>query len=272
MNNKIALSWINNHWVDNKIYKESFNPANGEVIGMYADGGKQEAVAAIAAAKKAFKDSEWRTNRQLRYKVLNQLADQFELFHDRLVQMLMLENGKVRSEAELEFGFVAPKLRFYAALSLTEYGRALETRPGSFSMLLMEPIGVAGIIAPWNSPIILLVRSLAPALAAGCTVAIKMPSQTAQLNNLMCEVFASVKDLPSGVINLFTESGNEGAAFLIESPDVPTISYTGSTRTGKILMRNGAPQLKRFGFELGGKTPMIVFDDANMEVTLPTLE
>src|SRR5215203_62509 len=116
MNNKIALSWINNHWVDNKIYKESFNPANGEVIGMYADGGKEEAVAAIAAAKKAFKDSEWRTNRQLRYKVINQLADQFELFHDRLVQMLMLENGKVRSEAELEFGFVAPKLRFYAGL------------------------------------------------------------------------------------------------------------------------------------------------------------
>jgi len=83
---------------------------------MYADGGKEEAVAAIAAAKKAFKDSEWRTNRQLRYKVINQLADQFELFHDRLVQMLMLENGKVRSEAELEFGFVAPKLRFYAGL------------------------------------------------------------------------------------------------------------------------------------------------------------
>ena len=102
MNNKIALNWINNQWVDNKNYKESFNPATGEVIGMYADGGKQEAMAAITAAKKAFKDSEWKTNRQLRYKVINQLADQFELYHDRLVEMLMLENGKVRSEAEFE--------------------------------------------------------------------------------------------------------------------------------------------------------------------------
>src|SRR5688572_25053246 len=109
MNNKIALNWINSQWVDTKNHKESFNPATGEVIGMYADGGKQEGVAAIAAAKKAFKDSEWKSNRQLRYKVINQLADQFEVYHHRLVEMLMLENGKVKSEAEFEVGLVAPK-------------------------------------------------------------------------------------------------------------------------------------------------------------------
>lgn len=272
MKNKIALNWINNQWVDSKNHKESFNPATGEVIGQYADGGKQEVAAAIAAAKKAFKDSTWKTNRQLRYKVLNQLADQFELCHDRLVETLMLENGKVKSEAEFEFSLVAPKLRFYAALALTEYGRALETKPGSFSMVLSEPIGVAGIIAPWNSPIVLMVRSLAPALAAGCTAVIKMPSQTAQLNALLSEVFESVKDIPAGVVNLFTESGSEGAAYLIETPDVPVISYTGSTRTGQLLMRNGAANLKRFNFELGGKTPMLVFDDANLDIVLPTLE
>ena len=136
MKNKIALNWINNKWADNKNYKESFNPATGEVIGKYADGGKQEAMAAITAAKNAFKNSEWKSNRQLRYKIINQLADQFELYHDRLVEMLMLENGKVRSEAEFECGLVAPKLRFYAASALTQYGRALETKPGSFSMVL----------------------------------------------------------------------------------------------------------------------------------------
>ena len=87
-------------------------------------------------------------------------------------------------------------------------------KPGSFSMVLSEPTGVAGIIAPWNSPIILMVRSLAPALAAGCTAVIKMPSQTAQINALMSEVFESVKDVPAGVLNLFTESGSEGAALL----------------------------------------------------------
>jgi len=272
MKNRIALNWINNQWIDNKNHKESFNPANGEVIGSYADGGKQEAIAAITAAKKAFAAPGWKGNRQLRYKVINQLADQFELYHDRLVEMLMLENGKVKKEAEFECGLVATKLRFYAALALTDYGRALETKPGSYSMLLSEPIGVAGIIAPWNSPVILMVRSLAPALAAGCTVVIKMPSQTAQLNSLMCEIFESVMDIPVGVLNLFTESGHEGASLLVESPDVPTISYTGSSKTGQILMRNGAANLKRFCFELGGKTPMIVFDDVNLEAALPVLE
>jgi betaine-aldehyde dehydrogenase len=269
---KIALNWINNEWVDNKNYKDSINPSTGEVIGKFADGGKQEAVAAIAAAKKAFKETEWKNNRHLRYKVINQIADQFEVYHNRLIDALMMENGTIKGEAEMQFSLVIPKLRYYAALTLTDYGRALETKPGSFSMVLAEAIGVAGIIAPWNSPMILMVRSLAPALTAGCTVVIKMPSQTAQVNAIMSEVFESVKDVPKGVLNLFTESGSEGAAFLIESPDVPTISYTGSTRTGQILMRNGSPQLKRFGFELGGKTPMIVFDDANLDVALPTLE
>lgn len=272
MNSKIALHWINNQWVDNKNYNESFDPATGKVIGVYADGGKREAAVAVVAAKNAFQYSAWKTNRHLRYKVLNQLADQFELHYERLVEALMLENGKVRKEAEFECNMVAPKLRFYAALVLTQYGRALETKPGYFSMGLSEPIGIAGIIAPWNSPIILMVRSLAPALAAGCTVVIKMPSQTAQLNALMGEVFACVKDAPAGVLNLFTESGSEGAAFLVASPDVPAISYTGSTRTGQLLMRNGAAQLKRFNFELGGKSPMIVFNDANLNNALVALE
>ena len=145
MKNRIALHWIDNQWIDNNNYKESINPATGEVIGRYSDGGKHEATIAINAAKKAFKDSEWKINRQLRYKVINQLADQFELYHNRLVEALMLENGKVRNESEFECRLVAPKLRFYAALALTEYGRALETKPGSFSMVLSDPIGVAGI-------------------------------------------------------------------------------------------------------------------------------
>lgn len=272
MNNSVALNWIDNQWVDNKNHKESFDPATGKVIGKYADGGKPEAEAAIIAAKKAFNHSGWKSNRQLRYKVINQLADLFESHHDRLVEMLMLENGKVRAEAEFEIRLAVPKFRFYAALALTAHGRALETKPGSFSMLLSEPIGVAGIITPWNSPVILLVRSLAPALAAGCTTVMKMPSQSAQVSRQMNEIFESVKDVPPGVLNLFTESGFEGAAFLVESPDVPTISFTGSTKTGQALMRNGAPRLKRFCFELGGKTPMIVFEDANLDIALPTLE
>ncbi|QNK61116.1 aldehyde dehydrogenase family protein [Pedobacter sp. PAMC26386] len=269
---KTVLNWINGEWLESGEHKDSFNPANGLVIGKYADGGKIEAELAIAAAKEAFKKSDWKTNRHLRYKVLNELANQFEVYQNQLVDILTLENGKVRGEAEFEFSLVAPKLRYYAAQALTQTGRALETKPGSYSMVLTEAIGVAGIIAPWNSPLILMIRSLAPALAAGCTVVIKMPAQTAQINAKINEVFASVKSLPKGIINQFTESGSDGAAFIVESPDVPTVSYTGSTQTGKILMRNGASQLKKFGFELGGKTPMLVFDDANLDVAVPILE
>lgn len=270
--NKIALNWINGEWIDSASHKDSINPATGEKIGVYADGGLSEALNAITVAKEVHKNSDWKHNRHLRYKALNELADAFETNADRLKEILMLENGKVASEAAFEISLVAPKLRYFAAQVLTEYGRAMETQPGKFSMLLAESIGVAGIIAPWNSPIILMIRSLAPALAAGCTAVIKMPAQTAQTNYVINEVMASVKSLPKGVINQFTESGNDGAALMVESPDVPTISYTGSTSTGRILMQNGASNLKRFGFELGGKTPMLVFDDANLDVALPVLE
>lgn len=269
---QIALNWINGEWVDSQNHKDSINPATGEVIGKYADGGLKEAQDAIAAAKQAFHKTDWKNNRHLRYKVLNELADQFEAYHKELVDTLSLENGKIKGEAEFEFSLVASKLRYFAAQALTQFGRALETKPGSQSIVLTEALGVAGIIAPWNSPIILMIRSLAPALAAGCTAVIKMPAQTAQVNALMNKVFASVKSLPKGVINQFTESGSEGAALIVESPDTPTISYTGSTQTGKILMRNAAPQLKRLGFELGGKTPMIVFNDADLDQAVPTLE
>lgn len=265
------LNWINNEWVDSQIYKDSIDPATGEVIGRFANGGYDTAVAGIAAAKAAFQHSDWKSNRILRAKVLNELADAFEQYSEKLIRTLSLDNGKVKAEASMEVGMVPSKLRYYAALVLTQSGRALETSAGTFSMVLEEPIGVAGIIAPWNAPVILMVRSLAPALAAGCTVVIKMPAQTAQVNALLCEVFESVKSVPIGVINQFTESGHEGAAHLISSPDVPSISFTGSTATGKIMMRNGAEQLKRFGFELGGKTPMIVFDDADLLKTIPVL-
>jgi betaine-aldehyde dehydrogenase len=112
-----------------------------------------------------------------------------------LVEILALENGKIVDEARFEVAMAAPKLRFYAALALTEFGRAIQTEPGHYSTVYREPMGVAGIIAPWNSPIVLFIRSLAPALASGCTVVGKLPGWTAQTNARMCEVFAEVKSL-----------------------------------------------------------------------------
>lgn len=271
MTHSKALHWIEGAWRDSPVHLQSIDPATAASIGTYADGGEAEARLAVGAAHRAFTTTAWATDRALRSKVLHELADAFERNADALVEMLSTENGKVRAEARFEASMVPPKLRYYASVAMTEYGRALEPRPGAFSMVLRQPVGVAGIIVPWNSPVVLMVRSLAPALAAGTTVAIKMPGQTAQTNALVARIMSQAPSLPRGVINLFNESGAEGAKFLVASPDVPVISFTGSTATGRAISAAGAQHLKRFGLELGGKTPMLVFDDADLDAAIPKL-
>jgi betaine-aldehyde dehydrogenase len=267
-----ACHWIGGEWVDSKIRLISIDPATGKQIGTYADASEVEANLAIAIARKAFLETDWRHNRRLRARAINEMADVFETRMDDLVSILALENGKIVAEAKFEVGMVPQKLRFYAALALTESGRAVEISAGKYSMVLKQAVGVAGIIAPWNSPIVLFVRSLAPALAAGCTVVGKLPGWTAQTNAKMCELFAEVTTLPKGVINIFSELHSEGAKVIIESPLVPTISFTGSSRTGQAISAAGAKNLKRFGLELGGKTPVLIFDDADLDKALPTIE
>jgi betaine-aldehyde dehydrogenase len=268
----VARHWIGGEWVDSKNTLNSFNPATGEIIGTYADAGESEALRAIEVALKAFHDTEWREDRRLRAKAINEMADRFEQHADDLIDVLSLENGKIKPEAKFEVDMVPRKLRFYAALALADYGRAIETSPGKYSTVLRNAVGVAGVIAPWNSPVVLFIRSLAPALAAGCTVVGKLPGLTAQTNARMCEIFADVKSLPTGVLNVFSEMHSDGAKALIESPDVPTISFTGSSRTGQAISAAGAKNLKRFGLELGGKTPVLVFDDADLDKALPVIE
>ncbi len=268
----VAKNWIGGEWVDSAKHTDSINPATGEVIGSYADAGREDAIKAVAAAVKAFRETDWKDNRKLRARVLNQMADRFEARRDELVQILSLENGKIIADAEFEVDMLPSKLRYWASTVLTEYGRAAELSPGHLSIVIRSPIGVAGIVAPFNSPLLLTVRSLAPALAAGTTTAIKLPGNTAQINRLFSEVLSEVADLPKGVINIFSESGSEGSQFLMESPDVPVISFTGSTKTGKAISAVGAANLKRFGLELGGKTPMLVFDDVDVEATAPRIQ
>lgn len=267
-----ALNWIDGQFVGSPNIRNSIDPATHDVIGSYADAGLEAAQLGIEAAKRAFQHTHWPESVDLRAKVLNQLADAFERNQNELVELLALENGKVKGEAAFEVSMVAPKLRYYAAKAMVDGGRVITPKPGSISMILRQPIGVAGIIVPWNSPVVLAIRSLAPALAAGCTAVIKFPGQVAQVANLMSKVMAQAPDLPKGVINLFFESGPEGSALLVESPDVPVVSFTGSTRTGRAIAAAGAKHLKRFGLELGGKTPMILFDDADVDAALPILE
>jgi betaine-aldehyde dehydrogenase len=267
-----ANNWIGGEWVDSATRLESINPATGEVIGTYADGAADEANRAITIARKAFVETAWRGDRRLRARTLNEMADRFEARTQELVDMLALENGKVKSEARFEVDMVPKKLRFAAAMTLTEFGRAIQVEPGRYSTVLKEPIGVAGIVAPWNSPVVLFIRSLGPALAAGCTVVGKLPGWTAQTNALMCEVFASVQSLPKGVLNVFSGLHSGGVRAMIGHPLVPTISYTGSTKVGREISAAGAKNLKRFGLELGGKTPVLLFDDANLDKALPVVE
>ena len=267
-----ARHWIGGEWVDSSTHFDSFNPATSEKIGTYAEAGIEETDRAIAVALKAFKDGGWRSDRRLRAKAINEMADNFEAATDELIEILSLENGKVKPEARFEVEMVPQKLRFYAALALTDFGRAMETGPGRYTQVLREPMGVAGILAPWNSPVILFIRSLAPALAVGCTVVGKLPGLTAQTNAKMNALFAETTSLPRGVLNVLTEGGSKAARRIVEHPDVPTISLTGSSRTGQQIMANGAPNMKRFGGELGGKTPMLLFDDADLDKALPMVE
>jgi len=272
MNAAIALNWINGEWVDSGRYKDSYNPATGELIGAYADGGEKEAEAAITAAAAAFKRTPWHHDRMLRARALNEMADAFDKNADAIIDAIVRENGKTRYEAGFEVSMIAPKLRYSASLVRASSGRSLQSAAGKLSVIVSEPIGVAGIIVPWNAPSVLLIRSLAPALAAGATAAIKMPAQTAQVNALLAKVISEVTSLPKGVVNMFTESLDAGAKMLVNSPLVPVISYTGSTHVGRAIAEAGGKHLKRLNLELGGKSPMIVFDDADLEKVVPTLE
>lgn len=266
-----AEHFICGTWVKGGSLGESFDPATGESLGDFYDADLNTVRSAISAAHTAFTDTDWRREPAQRARALNAMADAVENRSEDLIGALCRENGKIHPEAAFEVSLCAPKLRYYAALALTDLGHAAETRPGVLSTLLKEPVGVAAIITPWNSPVILSIRSLAPALAAGCTAVVKMPAQTALTNALLGQVLGEVTELPDGVVNMFTESGDLGAKELVESRLTNVVSYTGSTAVGAKIMAAAAPQIKRVSLELGGKTPMLVFDDADLDQAIPTL-
>jgi acyl-CoA reductase-like NAD-dependent aldehyde dehydrogenase len=265
----VAKHWIDGEWLTSDKTSESINPATGEVLGQWADGGELEAEKSIAAARRAFDTSQWSRDRALRHRALNEMADRFDAHIDDLGSLVTKENGKKLSEGMLEAALPVMTLRHCAAQTLAETGISAEVAPGKWFSTYAEPAGVVGIIVPWNSPVVLCIRSLGPALAAGNAAAIKMPGQTALVANRMAEIIAETESLPKGVVNVFTESlGQTGAQYMVASSDVQVISYTGSTGVGRIIAAEGAPSLKRMNLELGGKTPMIVFDDADLDTAV----
>jgi betaine-aldehyde dehydrogenase len=268
---EVAKHWIDGEWIESDTVSESINPATGEVLGQWEDGGEAEARAAIEAARRAFDTSSWARDRNVRNQALIEMAEAFDARAEELGPLVTKENGKKLAEGMLEATVPGLTLRHTAGQALTDTGISAEVAPGQWYSTYGEPAGVVGVIVPWNSPVVLLIRSLAPSLAAGNTTAVKMPGQTALVANLVSQIMAEVKSLPRGVVNIFTESGNTGAPYLVASPDVQVISYTGSTLVGRMVAAAGAPTLKRMNLELGGKTPMIVFDDADLDATVPLL-
>ncbi len=267
----VAEHWIDGEWIGSDTVSESINPATGAVLGRWADGGEAEARAAIAAARRAFDTTPWSRDRGLRNQALSEMADRFDANAEKLGLLVTEEVGKKRDQGMFESTTAGGTLRHTAGQALTETGTSAEVAPGLWFSTYAEPAGVVAIIVPWNAPVALFIRSLAPALSAGNTVAVKMPGQTALVANLLSKIIAEVGSLPRGVVNIFTESGNTGAPYLVASPDVQVISYTGSIAVGRIVAANGAPTLKRMNLELGGKTPMIVFDDADLDSSVPML-
>lgn len=269
--NLTASHWIGGEWVTTNALFDSTNPANGELLGRAADGGADEARAAIAAAREVFDEGSWAASPRLRAAVLLNFAQRLEADIDPLADLLTLENGKLRRECAGEVEGAASELRYYAGMARIMAGRLVETAPGVTSLLSREAVGVAAIIVPWNAPLILLVRSLAPALAAGCTVVIKAAPQTALFMGRVIGHLAQVSQLPPGAVNLVFETGNEAAEEMVRSPDVDVISYTGSTAVGKKIMAAAAPTLKRLSLELGGKAAAVVCEDADLSIAIPAI-
>jgi betaine-aldehyde dehydrogenase len=267
-----AQHWIGGEWFSDGPRRESIDPATGDVIGYFHDAPVATMQKAIDCAYDAFGRSDWRNDAHRRAAALSHLADAFEARLDDVISMLCTENGKIRPEATFEASLIPRALRFAVGLSMHGFGRVLESRPGQQSMSIREPVGVAGLIIPWNSPAYLCIRALAPALAAGCTAVVKMPHQAAQTAALIARIVQSVSDIPAGVVNVVIESGADGARLLVDTPRVPTVSFTGSSVTGRAIARAAGGHLKRVGLELGGKTPHLIFDDADLSAALPVLE
>lgn len=270
---ELARHWIDGAWATSEsgAVAESINPSTGEVIGTFANGGTPEIERAIDAARRAFEESGWAHKPRLRAKVLLKFADLIEANHHELAVLLADEIGKPINGAHHEVAAGFKEFRYYAGLTRTIFGRTMEVDDGLFAWLAREPIGVSGIIVPWNAPVTLLVRSLAPALAAGCTSVVKAAGQSALINHAIFELLAQVDDMPAGVLNMIAETGSDVAKGMVASPEVDMISYTGSTHVGKIIMENAAGTLKRLSLELGGSAPVVVFADTNVDAMIPVI-
>lgn len=261
-----ALNLINGNWqaAASGAWGERHDPADGTWLGRHAASDRRDAEAAVAAARQAFEQPRWAQDPRLRQMVMLRWADRLEAQAEPLAELLTRENGKVLAQSRGEIAGAVSEIRYYAGLARYMPGHVFEVEPGTYSTLLKEPAGVVGIIVPWNAPVVLLIRALTPALAAGCTAVVKPAPQTALITARVIEALHACEGLPPGVVNLVSEDGHAVAQYLAESADVDVLSFTGSNATGQRIMAAAAPTMKKLSLELGGKSACLVFEDADV--------
>lgn len=260
--------WINGKWEDSKRGRTRpiLNPATEEAIAEVQDASAEDVDRAVRSAHEAFQDRRWSgLTKGERSKVLWKAAELIEQNAKELARVESDNTGKPYETLSLggDVPFSIDNMRFFAAAARNTQGTTSdEYMKGYSSILRREPVGVVGQVAPWNYPLMMAVWKIAPALAAGCTVVLK-PAPTTPLTTLMLAELLAEAGVPDGVVNVVT-GGNETGQALVEHPLVRMVSLTGSTATGKQVMRTAADTLKRVHLELGGKAPFVVFDDADL--------
>lgn len=268
---EIKKMYINGQWVESETGKtaDTINPANGEVLATVTEGGVEDVRKAVAAAKKSFYQTrEWRDmDSQTRGDILLQIADEMDAIRDELAHIDTMDHGKPLREAEADVDDALHTFRYYASLIKTPHGGVYEVNEGfgkMHSYTVHEPTGVCALITPWNYPLLMGVWKLAPALAAGNSIIFK-PSSNCVLSSIkMFEIFEKV-GLPKGCANLALGPGGAVGNELAENMDVDMVTFTGSTAVGQSIMRAAAGNVKKIGLELGGKSPNVIFADADLE-------
>lgn len=259
------MMYINGEWLSTSDTFDITNPATGEVIGAMADAKAEDAVHAIKMAHQAFQS--W--SKTTAYERSNYLYQAYQLMLERkseLAQLMTAEQGKPLKAAMFEVQYAADFLLWFAEEAKRNYGETIPSARADQRFIVSQmPIGVVAAITPWNYPISMLTRKLAPALAAGCTVVLKPAESTPLCAKAVFDIFHDI-GLPQGVINLLpTQNPAPIGDVFCTHPQVKKVTFTGSTAVGKHLATLAAPFLKRMSMELGGNAPFIVFEDAHPE-------
>ncbi|ASS71996.1 aldehyde dehydrogenase family protein [Bacillus atrophaeus] len=266
----IQKMYINGEWIESStgLTREILNPANNRVIATVTEGGTVEADQAVQAARAAFYKDGWkktyaRTRADLLLKVSRKLEEQKE----EIAKLETLNNGKLYSDSLVDVEDAIHQFQYYAGLAMQPHGQTYEVPDEIQAMVIREPVGVVAQIVPWNFPLVMAAQKMSAALAAGCTVVVKPATQTPLTLIRLFEIIDEV-GCPKGVANLVLGSGSTVGNTLVTHHHVDKISFTGGTSTGKQIMKDAADTVKKVGLELGGKSPNIVFADADFETAV----